>query len=184
MKDFIDHLNKLKKQRLKDLEEQLQVELESKISKKSQALEAVEAQINRTKEQRKLQQKNQKQYLKDLDLGYKLSGHKRALVHQLCHDTISKHLSQPDHMNQWLANGLAVLEGQSGQLRTGVSLALIKQMVKSKDVEIVEDSQLAEDPGFIFENDQLHIIHTLSSYIADFTKSHQAEIATIIFEHD
>lgn len=176
MKDFIDHLNRLKKTRLKEIETQLKASNQEALSELTNQIEATKEELKKKKKLLVDQAVSRQKYQLETELKFEQAKKQLELLEDVWSKTTDKYFADPANLEKWLETGIELLPDAKGKLRSGASLQTLQKKVKAEQISLEHDQNLDKTPGFIFESNDQVIDYTLPSYLADLLEREKSNI--------
>lgn len=182
MTDFITHLNKLKKQKLSQIESDLQVANQAALEQLQKQADQAKTAYERQKSQLHNQLVSQHSFSAQQETNFASQQLQMDLLNQVWQETTSEFFKQDKNISAWLANGLDLIKNQDGVLKTGASLEQIKKQIGSTNkVTLVEDKKLSHTAGFVFETESTVLDYRLDSFLGDLFQAHKHQLFKTLF---
>ena len=181
MTEFIAHLTKLKKQRLKQLEQELILENQKQLQQLSQQLDAAKKTYSDTKTKLINQAISKLTFSLSQEAKFAKTNKQLQLLTDLWQKTTTDFFSQEKNLHAWLDLGLAQIQGQSGTLKVSVSHSYLAKKIKSSDIKLEKSDQLKTDPGFLFETASTTFDFTLENFLNQTLSNHKATLFANLF---
>jgi len=182
MSDFIDYIRDIHHKKLAEYKLKMEGQVESSLAALREQVKDLEAKVDREQSAALRLGKAQIEFSEKQRVESEAGQGKASFLRERFVGVAREVLADERAHRTWLTHAAAELPAGKGRLMAGKSRPLLKQLVTSSDIEMVEDKSLAEEPGFRFESEKFSVDATATTFLHDLFETRKADINRLLFD--